>query len=273
MIETHAHLYDEAFDTDRPAMLERAFAAGIEELWMPNCDASTVDGMLALADQYAGRCRPMIGLHPTYVRENFQRELDEVEAWLERRAFIAVGEIGLDYYWDLTFVDEQKQAFVAQLWLAGQHDLPVAIHCRSGHDRNAFADVADLIERHGGTKRRGIFHCFAGTLDEARRAIDLGFLLGIGGVATFKNGGLDGVLPHVGLEHLVLETDAPYLAPVPHRGKRNEPAYLPLIAQRVADLKQVPLAEVVRQTTQNARHLLEPQTGDSIRHSPSEVRP
>lgn len=267
MIETHAHLYDEAFDADRPAMLERAFESGITQLWMPNCDASTVAGMLDLADRYPDRCCPMMGLHPTYVKENYESELEQVEAWLARRSFVAVGEIGLDYFWDLTFVEEQKRAFVVQLWLAGQQGLPIVIHCRSGNDRNAFADTADLLERHGGTRQRGIFHCFTGTLAEARRAIDLGFLLGIGGVVTFKNGGLDAVLPHIGLEHLVLETDAPYLAPVPYRGKRNEPGYLPLIAQRVADLKQVPLSEVIRQTTRNARQLLEPIGKKSIRNS------
>jgi TatD DNase family protein len=258
MIETHAHLYDEAFVADRPAMLERAFAAGVTQLWMPNCDSSTVDGMLELADRYPGRCLPMMGLHPTYVNEHVARELEQVEAWLDRRPFIAIGEIGLDYYWDLTYAEAQKEAFVAQLWLAGQRDLPVVIHCRSGHDRDAFADVADLIGRHGGTRTRGIFHCFTGTRAEAERAIELGFLLGIGGVATFKNGGLDGVIPHFDLRHFVLETDAPYLAPVPHRGTRNEPAHLPLIAQRLADLQGLSLQEVVRQTTNNARSLLEP---------------
>ncbi len=198
----------------------------------------------------------MMGLHPTYVKADVEEELRLVEDWLTKRTFPMIGEIGLDFYWDLTFVEEQQLAFQRQLELATAYRLPISIHCRSGHDRNAFAETADLIENHGDANLRGIFHCFVGTLGEARRAINLNFLLGIGGVATFKNGGLDQVLPHVGLEHLVLETDAPYLAPVPYRGKRNESAYLPLIAQRVADLKQVSLAEVARQTTENAQTLL-----------------
>lgn len=259
MIETHAHLYDEAFAADRPAMLERAFAAGITQLWMPNCDSSTVAGMLELADRYPGCCLPMMGLHPTYVNENVARELEQVEAWLSRRRFIAIGEIGLDYYWDLTFAEEQRQAFVAQLRLADQHSLPIVVHSRSGHDRDAFGEAATLIEQHGSPRTRGIFHCFTGTLAEAERAIELGFLLGIGGVATFKNGGLDRVIPHIDLRHLVLETDAPYLAPVPYRGKRNEPMYLSLIVQRIAALQDVPPEEVVRITTQNACHFLDEQ--------------
>lgn len=228
----------------------------MREIWLPNCNAQTIPGLLALEAAHPDRCRAMMGLHPTYVKADFESELTLAESWLQKRPFLAVGEIGLDFYWDLTFVEEQKTAFRRQLQLASLHRLPVSIHCRSGNGRNAFAETVDLIDQHGDPELRGIFHCFVGSLAEARRAIDLNFLLGIGGVATFKNGGLDAVLPHVGLQHLVLETDAPYLAPMPHRGKRNEPAYVPIVAQRVADLKQVSLAEVARQTTQNAQQLL-----------------
>jgi TatD DNase family protein len=255
-IDTHAHSYDEQFNPDSDAALERAFAVGVRQIWLPNCNSETIPGMLALEMRYPERIFPMMGLHPTYVKEDFERELRMTEDWLANRPFLAVGEIGLDYYWDLSFVEEQKTAFRRQLQLASRYRLPISIHCRSGNGLDAFADTADLIEQHGDPHLRGIFHCFVGTREDAERAIGLNFLLGIGGVVTFKNGGLDRVLPDVDLQHLVLETDAPYLAPVPYRGKRNESAYLPLIARRVADLKQVSLAEVARQTTENARKLV-----------------
>ena len=255
-IDTHAHSYDEQFAPDQTAMLDRAAAQGIAQIWMPNCDRSTIPGMLALADLAPDQYHPMMGLHPCYVTDTMDAELAVVETYLNQRPFLAVGEIGLDFYWDMTHVNRQFEAFRMQLQWAAQRQLFVSIHVRSGHDRNAFAEATDVIERIALPGLRGIFHCFVGTLDEARRAIDLGFKLGIGGVATFKNGGIDKVIPHIGLEHLVLETDAPYLAPVPYRGKRNEPAYIPLIARRIADLKQLPLAEVARQTTANALSFL-----------------
>ncbi|MFD2572218.1 TatD family hydrolase [Spirosoma soli] len=256
LIDTHAHIYDEQFEQDRDAMLDRAEAQQISQIWMPNCARETVPGLMALAEQYPERCLPMMGLHPAYVNDTYEDELAAVEDQLNRNAFMAVGEIGLDFYWDMTFVDQQFRAFETQLRWASEQKLPVSMHTRSGHDRNAFAEAADLIEKLALPDLTGIFHCFVGTLDEARRAIELGFKLGIGGVSTFKNGGLDKVLPHVGLEHLVLETDAPYLAPVPHRGKRNEAAYIRLIAQRVADLKQISIDDVARHTTANAVSLL-----------------
>ena len=260
-IDTHAHIYDPQFADDRDAMLNRAEARQLSQIWMPNCARETVDGLLALADQYPERCLPMMGLHPAYVNETVEEELAAVEDQLKRNAFMAVGEIGLDFYWDMTFVDQQFMAFETQLRWAATQKLPVSMHTRSGNGRNAFAEAADLIEKlktedPAFSELTGIFHCFVGTLDEASRAIDLGFKLGIGGVSTFKNGGLDKVLPYVDLAHLVLETDAPYLAPVPHRGRRNEPAYLQLIAQRVADLKQINIDDVARHTTANALSLL-----------------
>lgn len=255
-IDTHAHLYDSQFDADRDAMLGRAEAQQVGQIWMPNCARETVPGLLALAGQYPDRCLPMMGLHPSYVNETFEDELAAVEDTLNRNAFMAVGEIGLDFYWDMSFVKEQFVAFETQLRWAAEQNLPVSMHTRSGHDRNAFVEAADLIETLALPGLTGIFHCFVGTLDEANRAIEMGFKLGIGGVSTFKNGGLDRVLPHLSLEHIVLETDTPYLAPVPHRGKRNEPAYLRLIAQRVADLMQVGIDDVARHTTANAQSLL-----------------
>lgn len=258
MIDTHAHIYDEAFADDRPAMLAQAHEQGVSEIWMPNCNSSTIGPMLALADADPDRYRPMMGLHPTYVNETMDTELQTVENQLNQRKFLAVGEIGLDFYWDMTHVSRQFVAFETQLRWAAERGLFVSMHTRSGHNRNAFVEAADLIEklRSGSPalpRLTGIFHCFVGTLDEAKRAIEMGFLLGIGGVATFKNGGLDKVLPHISLEHIVLETDAPYLAPVPHRGKRNQSAYIPIVAQRVAELMGVSVEEVARQTTENAR--------------------
>lgn len=256
LIDTHAHIYDPQFGEERDAMLDRATAQQISQIWMPNCARETIPGLMALADQYPDRCLPMMGLHPAYVNDTVEDELTAVEDHLNRNAFMAVGEIGLDFYWDMTYVAQQFMAFETQLRWAAEQKLPVSMHTRSGHDRNAFAEAADLIEKLALPGLTGIFHCFVGTLDEARRAIDMGFKLGIGGVATFKNGGLDTVLPHIGLDHIVLETDAPYLAPVPYRGKRNEPAYLRLIAQRVADLNQINVDDVARHTTANALSLL-----------------
>ncbi len=256
LIDTHAHIYDSKFDEDRDSMLHQAEMQQISQIWMPNCARETIAGMMALTEQYPERCLPMMGLHPAYVNDTFEEELAAVEDQLNRNAFMAVGEIGLDFFWDMTFVDQQFMAFETQLRWAAEQKLPVSMHTRSGHDRNAFAEVADLIEKIALPGLTGIFHCFVGTLDEANRAIDMGFKLGIGGVSTFKNGGLDKVLPYVDLAHLVLETDAPYLAPVPYRGKRNEPAYLQIVAQRIADLKQINIADVARHTTANALSLL-----------------
>ncbi|QKZ14543.1 TatD family hydrolase [Spirosoma sp. KUDC1026] len=255
-IDTHAHIYDDQFTDDRDAMFERTTAQKVSQIWMPNCARETIDGLMALADQFPERCLPMMGLHPAYVNDTFEDELATVEDYLNRHSFMAVGEIGLDFYWDMTYVDQQFVAFETQLRWAAEQQLPVSMHTRSGHDRNAFAEAADLIEKLALPGLTGIFHCFVGTLDEANRAIDLGFKLGIGGVSTFKNGGLDKVLPHVSLDHLVLETDSPYLAPVPYRGKRNEPAYLRQIAQRIGDLKQISVDDVARHTTANALSLL-----------------
>ena len=261
LIDTHAHIYDPQFDADRDKMLHQAETQQISQIWMPNCARETIPGMMALAEQYPDRCLPMMGLHPAYVNETVEAELGAVEDHLNRNAFMAVGEIGLDFYWDMTFVDQQFMAFETQLRWAAEQRLPVSMHTRSGHDRNAFAEAADLIEKLTLTGLTGIFHCFVGTLDEASRAIELGFKLGIGGVATYKNNrfglpGLDKVLPHISLDHIVLETDSPYLAPMPHRGKRNEPAYLRLIARRVADLMQIGEDDVARHTTANALTLL-----------------
>jgi len=251
MIETHAHIYDEKYDEDRTEMLQRAWDLGIEQIWMPNCDHSTIPGMMQLAEIYPDRCLPMIGLHPTYVKDGFEKELQLVEAWLDRHPFIAIGEIGMDLYWDKTFRPQQEEAFLFQCALAKKHNLWIDIH-----SREAFWETVALIEKFGDPSLTGIFHCFIGSLDEAQKAIELGFKLGIGGVSTFKNGGLDRVIPFIDLEHLVLETDSPYLAPAPYRGKRNEVSYIDIVAQRVADLKQITKQEVITSTTATAKSLL-----------------
>lgn len=258
MIETHAHIYDEQFEQDRDAMLERAFSAGVKQIWMPNCDHETIDGMLALEKQYPEVCHAMMGVHPCYVKENFEQELNVVEQWLERRKFILIGEIGLDFYWDLTFVAQQEEVFLRQLTLAKKYNLPICIHSRNSknNEHNAILRCIELIKQFGWTDLRGIFHCFSGNLEEAQKIIEINFLLGIGGVATFKNGGMDTILTYIDLKHIVLETDSPYLAPVPHRGKRNEVVYIELVARRIAEIKAINFNEVVQQTTQNALSLV-----------------
>lgn len=250
IIETHAHIYDEQFAEDRNEMLEKAFSNGISEIWMPNCNSETIDGMMALAGQFPEKCLPMIGLHPCYVKEDFEKELYIMEEWLVKHKFLAIGEIGMDLYWDKTFVNQQEQAFLTQCQLARKHNLWIDIHCR-----DAFWETVKLIEKNGDSELKGIFHCFSGGLEEAHKVIELGFLLGIGGVVTFKNGGIDKLIPEIDLKHIVLETDSPYLAPAPHRGKRNEPSYLTLVAQKIADLKQMSIEDAIRITTENALRL------------------
>ena len=251
MIDTHAHVYAEAFDSDRDAMLEQAFRQGVDKIFMPNVDDRTLTGMMALESQYPDRCFAMMGLHPCSVGHDVEKQLQTVQTWLNTRPFAAVGEIGLDFYWSLEFVKQQEIAFAIQITWAKQHKLPVVLHCRNSLDRTLEL-LEPMLETDG---PKGIFHCFSGTRQQAEKVVELGFLLGIGGVATFKNGGLDQVLPHISLQHLVLETDSPYLAPVPHRGTRNQPAYLSLIATRIADLKGVDFKTVARQTTENAEKL------------------
>lgn len=251
MIETHAHIYSDDYINDRTAMLDRAWAAGIEQIWMPNCDHTTIEGMMQLRDQYPDRCLPMIGLHPCYVKDDFENELQIIESWLNKDTFIAIGEIGMDLFWDKTFRAQQEEAFLFQCGLARKHNLWIDIH-----SRNAFRETIALIERFGDPQLNGIFHCFTGTLEEAKQAIELGFKLGIGGVATFKNGGLDQVIPFIALEDMVLETDSPYLAPVPYRGKRNEVAYMDLVAQKVADLRHTSKEHVITETSKTAKSLL-----------------
>lgn len=247
-VDTHAHLYASQFDEDRDAMMARAFSLGVKKIYLPNIDASSIDAMLLLESQYPEQCHAMIGLHPCSVNDTFEQEMQIVESWLERRKFSAIGEIGTDAYWDKTHLDQQVDCFKRQIALAKTYGLPVVIHSRETLDMNI-----EIISQLQDGALRGIFHCFTGTSEQAKRIIDLGFLLGIGGVLTFKNSGLTEVVSDLPAESLVLETDAPYLAPHPHRGKRNETAYLGLVAEKLADCWHTSVKEIARITSDNAR--------------------
>lgn len=257
LIDTHAHLYDKQFDADRADMMQRAFDVGVQEFFLPNIDSSSIERMLEVEAAYPGRCYAMMGLHPCSVKEDYKQELDLVEQWLERRPFCAVGEIGLDLYWDRSFAQQQEDAFRQQIRWAISLDRPIVIHSRS-----ATEEVLKVLESEHDSRLRGIFHCFTDTKTAAERIIDLGFLLGIGGVATFKNGGLDKVVAELDLDHLVLETDAPYLAPAPNRGKRNESSYVRLVAEKIAEVQGVPLEKVAQATTANAKAVYQVETLD-----------
>lgn len=250
LTDTHAHLYAKEFDADRREMMDRALDGGVDKVYLPNIDSGSVSSMLSLEKEYPEHCFAMMGLHPCSVKEDVEDELAQVEQWLAKRTFSAVGEIGLDFYWDTTFKEQQLLAFRRQLDLARQYRIPVSIH-----SRNAMRECVELVKEKQDGHLRGVFHCFSGSPEEAQQIISLGFYIGIGGVLTFKNSGLDKVLEQVALQHLVLETDAPYLAPVPFRGKRNESGYLALIAQRVAAVKRCSVEEVAAATHENARKI------------------
>ena len=247
--DTHTHLYLEEFENDREMVVRNAIDQGVRFIFLPNIDSNSVEGMMILADKFPGHCFPMMGLHPTSVRANYLDELTGVENELADRTrnYVAVGEIGIDLYWSREFEGFQHSAFSIQLDLAVKYDLPVVIHTR-----NSFDVAIDLIEQKNDPAIRGIFHCFGGSVKQAEKAIELGFKLGIGGIITYKNSGLQKVVETVGLEHLVLETDAPFLPPVPYRGKRNESSYIPVIAQKVAEITTTTIEEVARITTTNA---------------------
>jgi len=249
-IDTHAHIYANQFKKDQADVLRRAFEQNVERVYLPNIDHTSIDDMMEVEAKYPDNCFAMMGLHPCSVNKDFEKELYQVETWLNKRDFVAVGEIGTDLYWDKTFFEQQAEAFKIQVEWAKKYKRPIVIHCR-----NSFQETVDLLTPLMDDNLTGIFHCFTGTTEDAQKVLDLGFLLGIGGVSTFKNGGLDKVLPEVPLDSLVLETDCPYLAPVPHRGKRNECAYIPLIAKRLADIKGIEIEEIEQKTTENAQKL------------------
>jgi len=250
LTDTHCHLFLPEFTEDLKEVMHRAASSGINRFFLPNVDSGTTGDLLKVADRYPDRCFPMMGLHPTSVEEDYRRELSQVEDWLGRRKFYAIGEIGIDLYWDKTYLNEQVESFITQLRWADELGLPVVIHVR-----NSFNETVEAIQASGVKKPRGIFHCFTGTVEEARLVISMGFYLGIGGVLTFKNGGIEPLISELGLEHIVLETDSPYLAPVPKRGQRNEPAYLRYVAIRAAQLAGLSLEETAAITTKNSQNI------------------
>lgn len=248
MIDTHTHLYAQEFDQDRIEVIQNAISKGVTKFFFPAIDRKTHQKMLDLEHQYPEQMYAMIGLHPCSVKpESWEEELQAVEAFLEQRNFCAIGEIGIDLYWDKSTLDIQVQAFELQIDWAIERDLPIVIHTRA-----SFEETFAVLERKKHPNLRGIFHCFSGDLDQAKRAVDLGFLLGIGGVVTFKNGKIDQFLKEIPLEKIVLETDSPYLAPVPHRGKRNDSSLLGLVAGKLVDIYGVSFDEIDKITTANA---------------------
>ncbi len=249
-LDSHTHIYLAEFDADRSAMLDRARAVGVEKMLLPAIDSATHERQLIVEADYPGQCLSMMGLHPCSAKETVEEELKIVRAYLEKRSFVAVGEIGLDLYWDKDHLDQQYLAFERQIEWALEFDLPIVIHSRDSMDR-----CIEVVKKYQRGNLRGVFHCFSGSVDSARRIIDLGFYLGIGGVITYKNAGLPAVIAQLSLDHLILETDAPYLSPVPYRGKRNEPSYLTIVAEKIAEAKFCSVKEVAEQTTANAKQL------------------
>ncbi len=251
MIDTHTHLYVEQFDEDRAEMMRRAKDLGIEKFYLPNIDSTSIDAMLDLESKYPESCIAMMGLHPCSVKQDsYKEELAIVESWLSKRSFCAVGEIGIDLHWDTSTFEIQKEAFRTQINWAKELGLPIVIH-----SRKSTQEVIEILKEEKDEKLRGIFHCFGGSVEEANAITDLGFYLGIGGVLTFKKAGLDKTMEEVDLKHVVLETDSPYLAPSPYRGKRNESAYVKIVAEKLAEIKGVSLEEVSKITSENAEQI------------------
>lgn len=247
MIDTHAHLYDDIFTIDTQSNIKQIMEAGVDEVWLPNCDVETLDSLLKLSTSYPMLCKPMIGLHPTYVKADYIDQLAILKSYLGDSNFLAIGEIGLDYFWDITYKNEQKDAFITQCHWALEENIWVDIHCRK-----AYADLISILSMKEFNELRGIIHCFSGDAVEASKLTQLGYALGIGGVITYKNANLFESIRHIDLSYLVLETDSPYLTPVPFRGKSNHPQYLKLIAQKLADLFEVHVDEIIKITTYNA---------------------
>jgi TatD DNase family protein len=248
--DTHTHLYSEQFDDDRDQVIERALAAGVSRFFIPAIDSTYTEAMYSLEARYPNHMFLMTGVHPTHVKENYREELAHVEDQLKIREFVAIGEIGIDLYWDHSTLKLQKEAFRAQIQLAKQYNLPIVIHCR-----NAFDEVFQVLEQEKGSDLFGIFHCFTGDLHQAQKAMSYNMKLGIGGVATFKNGGIDHFLNKISLEHVVLETDSPYLSPVPFRGKRNESSYILNILEKLSDIYEVSIDKIASITTENSKSI------------------
>lgn len=251
-VDTHSHIYSEEFSTDRDEVIARAIKAGINKIVLPNIDSSTIKPMLDLADSGPDLFVPLIGLHPTSVKEDFRKELQIMEYWFNKRIFSGIGEIGIDLYWDKTFINEQIEAFTIQIGWAKKARIPIVIHVR-----DSFPEVIALLEQEKDESLTGVFHSFTGNIEQAAQVIELGFKIGVGGIVTFRNSGMDKVVQQIDLKHILLETDSPWLAPVPHRGRRNESAYITAIAAKIASLHQTSNEDVARITTQNAQQLFE----------------
>ncbi len=247
LVDTHTHLYLPEFEDDRHDVISQAKTVGVEKMFLPNVDMETLPDMLEVAKTYPDSCFPMLGLHPTSVKENFEEVLEEMETWLEKEKFVAIGETGIDLYWDKTYFKQQVKSLKTQINWALDHDLPLVIHSRS-----STTEIMDLLEEYRGSGLKGVMHCFPGDVNQAEWFTEFGFLLGIGGVVTFKNSLMAQVVETTDPAYLILETDAPYLSPVPYRGKRNQPAYIPIIAEKVAELKKLPVDEVAGITSRNA---------------------
>jgi len=247
IIDTHTHLYLKQFKEDIGSVINRSIDIGVRKFIFPAIDSSHFDSMHSLKNKYPDNIYLMSGLHPTNVKENYKNELDFVVDSLKTRDYVAIGEIGIDLYWDKSFLNEQQEAFEFQIRLAIKHDLPIVIHCR-----DAFDEIFEILDKENCPKLRGVFHCFTGTLEQAKRAIDLDFVLGIGGVVTFKNGGIDKFLNQIDLKHIVIETDSPYLAPVPFRGKRNESSYIIHVVEKLSEIYGLSKEEIAHITTKNA---------------------
>lgn len=250
LIDTHSHIYSTDFIHDRDEIVQRAYSNDVRKIILPNIDSSTVKNVLDMVDTYPHICFPLMGLHPTSVNHDYQEELQVVEYWLKKRKFYGIGEIGIDLYWETSFLEEQTHAFRFQLNLAREYQLPVVIHVR-----DSFEQVYNVLLEEKDKNLTGVFHSFSGTLEQAQLVIDLGFKIGVNGIITFKKSGLDEVISKIDPSNLLLETDSPYLTPVPFRGKRNESSYLVHIAQKIADLHQMTVGEIAKITTENARKL------------------
>lgn len=250
MVDTHAHLYDEQFDDDRDTVVARAVDCGVELMLLPNIDVQTVQPMLEVCSQYPGHCFPMLGLHPTSVDEDFRRQLTIIESYLGKTEIVAIGETGIDLYWDKQYLSQQLEAFRVQIGWAKQLKLPLSIHCRKSYN-----EIISVLKKEQDGSLTGVFHCFPGNFRQAEEITALGFMLGIGGVVTYKNAEMATVVQYTGIEHLLAETDAPYLPPVPFRGKRNESAHVFNVIQKIAELKSVPVSEISEAINVNAKRI------------------
>ncbi|NDF60417.1 MAG: TatD family deoxyribonuclease [Crocinitomicaceae bacterium] len=251
LIDTHTHLYSSQFDQDREEVIQQSINNGVDKFLLPNIDKSSIQGMLSLQQKFPLNCYAMMGLHPCSVDQNWEQELEEIKTLLQQERIVAIGEIGIDLYWDKTYVEQQKEAFTRQISWAKEMNLPIVIHAR-----DSFSEIYSVLDQVNDERLKGVFHCFTGSAEDVSKIQSYGgFKFGIGGVLTFKKSGLDEVVKNIPIEEILLETDAPYLAPTPHRGKRNESTYLPLIASKLSDIFEISEQEVARITSQNAMDL------------------